>query len=56
MAETEEVSYTPEELAEIERIVDLVEKSGRKTVAVKETPAPAKAVAVAEPPEEVDES
>ncbi len=38
MAEVEEISYTPEELAEIERIVDLVDKSGRGTVAVVEPP------------------
>ncbi len=40
MAEVEEISYTPEELEEIERIVDLVARSGRKPVAARE-PAPA---------------
>ncbi|TFH37703.1 MAG: hypothetical protein E4G96_11165 [Chrysiogenales bacterium] len=45
MAEVEEKSYTPEELAEIERIVDLVERSGRKMVAVAEPP-----------PRDIDES
>lgn len=48
----EETIYSPEELQEIERIVDLVGKSGRKIVSVKETAAPAKAaVAVEERPE-----
>ncbi|MBN1497187.1 MAG: tetratricopeptide repeat protein [Spirochaetes bacterium] len=46
MTEAEEISYTPEEIEEIERIVDLVSKSGRKIVEVRE-PAPA-AVAAAE--------
>ena len=36
MAEVEEIAYTPEERSEIERIVDLVAKSGRKLVAVRE--------------------
>ena len=40
MAEVEEITYTPEELQEIERIVDLVGKSGRKLVPVKDTAAP----------------
>jgi tetratricopeptide (TPR) repeat protein len=52
MAEVEEIVYTPEELAEIERIVDLVAKSGRKTVAVKESAPAHAAVAVMEPEEE----
>lgn len=50
----EETIYSPEELQEIERIVDLVGKSGRKIVSVKETAAPATAkaaVAVEERPE-----
>ena len=58
MAEVEEISYTPEELQEIERIVDLVGKSGRKPIAVKETAAPDEggAVAVAEKPEAPEEA
>jgi tetratricopeptide (TPR) repeat protein len=52
MAEGEEITYTPEELVEIERIVNLVEKSGRKIVAVKESAPPKTALAVEEPEEE----
>ena len=55
MTEIEEITYTPEELAEIERIVGLVEKGGRKIIAVKETAPPETAVAVAEPEEEAGE-
>ncbi len=52
MAEVEEKTYTPEELQEIERIVDLVGKSGRKIISVKDTTAPDQtAVAVEEKPE-----
>lgn len=55
MAETEEISYTPEELSEIERIVDLLERSGRKPLAVKDTAAPSTAVAEAEEAPPVEE-
>ncbi len=37
MAEVEETTYTPEELEEIERIVDFVERSGRRSVASPES-------------------
>ncbi|OHD63151.1 MAG: hypothetical protein A2176_11430 [Spirochaetes bacterium RBG_13_51_14] len=53
MSEAEEISYAPEELLEIERVIDLVEKSGRKTVAVSDT-APMKAAAVEERAEDIE--
>jgi len=57
MAEVEEITYTPEELQEIERIVDLVGKSGRKIISVKDTAAPAEtAVAVEEKPDVPEET
>ncbi|MBN2078837.1 MAG: tetratricopeptide repeat protein [Spirochaetes bacterium] len=37
MAGAEEITYTPDELAEIERIVDFVERSGRRSIAPPET-------------------
>ncbi|MBN2159826.1 MAG: tetratricopeptide repeat protein [Spirochaetes bacterium] len=52
MAEQEEISYTPEELEEIDRIVGIVERSGRKTFTVKESAPEPAAVAVAEEPVE----
>ena len=55
MTEGEEITYTPDELAEIERIVNLLEKGGRKIIAVKESAPPRAAVAVAEPEEEAGE-
>jgi tetratricopeptide (TPR) repeat protein len=55
MTEGEEITYTPDELAEIERIVNLLEKGGRKIIAVKESASPRDAVAVAEPEEEAGE-
>ncbi len=41
MAEVEEISYTPEELGEIERIVALIERSGHGIRGEKEAEAPA---------------
>jgi len=55
MAETEEISYTPEELGEIERILDLIERSGSKPLAARETAAPSTAVAEAEEAPPVEE-
>ena len=55
MTESEEITYTPEELTEIERIVNLVEKGGRKIIDVKESAPSQTAVAVAEPEEEAGE-
>ncbi|MBP7737945.1 MAG: tetratricopeptide repeat protein [Spirochaetes bacterium] len=43
MAEAEEITYTPEELAEIERIVTLIERSGHGIRGEKEAEAPAAA-------------
>lgn len=40
MAEIEEITYTPEELGEINRIVDLIDKSGRRIVAVRQAEEP----------------
>ncbi len=55
MAEVEEITYTPEERGEIDRILDLIEQSGRKPHAARDSAAASTAVAEPEeafPPQE----
>ncbi len=55
MAETEEISYTPEERSEIERILDLIEQSGRKPHGAREAASTATDVAGQEEAPAVEE-